>query len=135
MALAALNASPFRRARSALTGARYRARHAMERAGRAWRYFRGSMTPDDAHMLVYEAEHVSGCYSLEGFTVDSVIEDAQERWGDVAGLEGWAKDAAARVSSKWDSSGYASEAARDWALNLVEDYAKADGVALVEVEG
>lgn len=122
------------RARDAFKRRTYRLRMRLERAARAWRYLRGTMTADDAHHLVWEAEHVSGCYSLEGFTVDSVLEDAQERWGDVPGLERWAADACARVAGKWDASGDVSSAAAEWAMSLIADYAKGDGVTLVEIE-
>jgi hypothetical protein len=40
-------------------------------------------------------------------------------------------DRRARVASKWSSEGHAADAAEDWALHLVEDYAKARGIALV----
>lgn len=122
------------RARDAFKRRSYRLRMRLERAARAWRYLRGKMTDTDAHHLVWEAEHVSGCYSLEGFTVDSVLEDARELFGDVPGLERWAVDACARVASKWDASGDVSSAAAEWAMSLIAQYAKSDGVNLVERE-
>lgn len=122
-----------RRVRNAYHTARHRLRYRLERYGRAWRYLRHGMTADDAHHFIYEAEHAGGSYSLASFTVEMVMEAATERWGDVPGMVQWASDAASRVSGKWtdDYSGLA-DAAVDWAMTIIPDYAAADGITLVE---
>jgi hypothetical protein len=36
-----------------------------------------------------------------------------------------------RVASKWSSDGHAADAAEDWALDLVAEFAQARGIDLV----
>jgi hypothetical protein len=40
------------------------------------------------------------------------------------------QSACARVASKWSSEGYAADAAEDWALDLVGEFAAARGITL-----
>jgi hypothetical protein len=85
-------------------------------------------------MMIYDAEHIAGNYSLESLSLMDVIERAKEKWGDVPGLADWAGDAAARVGGKWESGGETVFAAEYWALSLIEQYANDDGVTLTEIE-
>lgn len=110
-----------------------RFRQKRERAGRAWRYLRRTLTADDASSLIYEAEHVKGEYSLESISVDSVLEDALERWEAAPCLERLVEEAVARVANKWESSGNISGGASEWAISLVKEYARDQGVKLIEV--
>lgn len=125
-----------RRARNVFHAARHRLRYRLERYGRALRYARNAMTADDARQFIYEAEHKAGQYSLAAFTVAEVMDAAAERWGDVPGMQQWAADAAARVSSKWnDDTSELPGAACEWALQIMQEYAAADGVHLIDQDG
>lgn len=42
------------------------------------------------------------------------------------------EDACERVAQKWDSTGDTPDAAEEWALDIVRDYAAARGIALIE---
>ncbi|KUL94304.1 hypothetical protein DK26_14905 [Bosea sp. WAO] len=131
--LAILDRAAIHRARNAFHTARHRLRYRLERYGRALRYARSAMTADDAHQFIYEAEYRAGHYSLAAFTVAEVMDAAAERWGNVPGMQRWAVDAAARVSGKWnDDTSELPGAACEWALQIMQEYAAADGVQLVE---
>lgn len=110
---------------------RWRAREAMKRVGRAVRYAAGRMSEDDAHLIIYECLPTSGYFPLEGLSVETVLDLAQERWGDNPALPRLAADACRRVWNKWDSGG-TEGVAEDWALDLIKEYATDDGIVLVE---
>ena len=95
----------------------------------------GTLDQDAANDIIYECQPVAGWYPIETLSVDRIIEDAGFRWSNpAADIEPFAAQAARRVWNKWDSSGDAPDAASDWACDLIAEYARQDGVALVEGE-
>jgi hypothetical protein len=124
----------FANASRRLSSLRYRLSERTKRYGCAWRYATHRTKRDDGLRLIYEGEQAAGYYSLECLSLDTVCERAAEKWGEVPGMREWAVDAAARVARKWESGGDAVYAAEDWALDLVKEYARDDGIELVEIE-
>jgi len=113
--------------------ARYRTTTA--RAGLAWRYFRRTMTAEDAYSLAYDCQEVAGDWALASFDLQSTIEEARERWEDHPELPRLCRDACERVASKWSGDdGNLRHAAMDWALDLVADHAKSEGIALTSCQ-
>lgn len=111
---------------------RWRAREAMKRVGRAVRYATNSISEDDAQQIIYDCQPTSGWYPIETFSVETVLEQAADRWGDNPALPALAAEACRRVWNKWDGTQHASDAAEEWAMDLIEEYAAADGVVLVD---
>jgi len=98
--------------------------------GRGWRYATSRLTRDDALEMLWDSEQVAGLFSLESFDQESVLESATERCGEHAALPDLVARACRRVASKWNSDGETRGAAEDWALDLVAEYAAADGIEL-----
>lgn len=115
-----------------LSTLRYRVKDRLKHLARAWRYATGHMTKDDAWSISYECDASTGCYGLEYIDVEGVMECAVDKWEANPRLEEYAENAVHRVWNKWSSSGDATNAAQEWAMDLIEEYAKADGVELVE---
>lgn len=119
--------------RSQLWTIRYRLTSRFDRLGRAWRYFRGTMTPDDATRIMREGYDVAGTYPLETLDVSDLLDRAQETWGDHPALPELCAQAAERVYAKWESSGDLSSGAIDYAMShYLPDYAERAGVTLVD---
>lgn len=106
----------------------------IKRAGQAWRLARGQLTKDDAQDLYHTVQRLSGWHCLESIDVEGVMERLKERFEDVPGLQGWAEEAASHVAHKWSSDGNIPNAAIDWAVDLVVEYAEGDGVKLVDLD-
>ena len=104
----------------------------LERLGIAWRFLLGRTTECEASLLRYEAYHAGGVYPLAILSVADVIDEASDRWGASVQLEELAKAVASRVYYKFESTGDMEAAARDWALDLIADYAKQRNIVLVE---
>lgn len=111
---------------------RYTLSQHTQRWRRALRYALNRMTPADADLIGYECQSISGVWSLETISAESVRDYALNLWTDHPALEKYADEAAARVASKWDGTGDVRCAAEEWAINLIDEYAKSDGVELVE---
>ncbi|WP_163312082.1 hypothetical protein, partial [Enterobacter cloacae] len=77
-----------------------------------------------------EAYTIMGAFPRESIEVERVLSDAREIYEDHPDLPVWAHDACERVYGKWSSDGDLASGARDWALNLIVEYAQADGVVL-----
>lgn len=104
-----------------------------QRLGRAWRYFNGTMTADDAGRMMREGYDVVGSYPLETLDVSDLLERAQDKWGDNPALPELCAQAAERVYAKWESSGDLSSGAIDYAMDhYLPDYAERAGVTLVD---
>lgn len=106
----------------------------IKRAELAYKYLTRTLTPTEATTLIAEIQPVSEWYPLETFDVDNVIQSAIDRWGDRPELEEYAQRACRRVWNKWDSSGDISWNASEWALDLIIEYAKDDGIELLSME-
>lgn len=111
---------------------RWRVRHKYARLARGLRYGFGRMTQDDAEWLLCDAKHVAGLYPLEWLAVDTVLEQARDRWGEHPALTEMASRACSRVYDKWSCDGHNASAAEDWAMDLIADYARDRGIKLVD---
>lgn len=112
---------------------RYRLTGRFERLGRAWRYFNGSMTVDDAQRIMREGYDIAGSYPLETLDVSNLLDRAQDKWGDNPALPELCARAAERVYGKWESIGDVESGAIDFAMKeLIPDYAARAGVTLVD---
>lgn len=103
-----------------------------ERMRLAMLYAHGALSPADAGSIIHECQPIAGWYPIETLSVDSVLDLAIDRYGDNKALEDLTEQACARVWRKWDGSGDAASAAQDWAMDLIAEYAEADGVELVD---
>ena len=113
---------------------RYRICLNIQDAQRAWALYRGKLTQTQAFGLLHELEGITGSYALETLYESSVLDLAADRWGEnTTELVELVQDACSRVAHKWNSTGDIPGAAIDWALDLVEEYAKARGIVLTEV--
>ena len=115
-----------------LSALSYRVKNRLKHLARAWRYATGRMTKEDASWIAYECDVHAGCFPLVSIDVDGVMDLALDKWEDNPKLEDFARDAVCRVWNKWSSSGDEQSAAIDWAMDLIAEYAKEDGVELVE---
>lgn len=111
---------------------RWRVRNRLTRLAVGWRYTWGTMTEHDANSMAYDCTILTGRYSLEELSRDSVLEQCRDRFGDIADLPELVANACERVWSKWDSSGDLTSAAEDWAMDKVLEYAAARGITLVD---
>ena len=112
---------------------RYAIRLRFQDACRAWALFRGTLTEHQARGLLYELEGIAGSYGLERLDESCVLDLAHDLWGeDIAALPEMVHNACERVAQKWDSTGDTPDAAEEWALDIVRDYAAARGIALIE---
>lgn len=113
---------------------RYRAKARIERLSRAWRYFIGGLTTDDAQRVMLDCRDPAGWHPLLVLTVEDTLEQARETFADHPELARLIADGCARVGDKWDSySDELYEACR-WAIELAEGYAADEGVALVRLD-
>ncbi len=104
----------------------------IKRWRRAWAYARNRMTQDDASWIAYECDIAAGSFTLVSIETDDVLDLARDRWGDVPELRALADAATRRVWNKWSSSGDERNAAIDWAIDLIAEYAREDGIELIE---
>jgi hypothetical protein len=109
---------------------RYRLLSRLRRPGEGWRYANQRMTHDDADTIRYECQLVGGMYPLECFTYIDVLGSATERFGDTPELPELVRRACEHVASKWCGTGDTTGAARDWAMDLMQEYAAQDGIVL-----
>lgn len=116
-----------------LESALYRLRSRLARYRLAYAYARGRMSPDQALSILWDCQHAAGSFCLISLDVSDVLEAARDRWEDHPELPGLCKSAASRVASKWDDYTEVRSSCEDWALDLVADYARGEGIALVEV--
>ena len=103
-----------------------------QRWRRAWRYATDTLSADDAGWIRHRCQDVEGFWPLEAIDAEGVLREAREQWADHPALERLAYDAAERIANKWTGSGDISCEARGCAVDLVAEYAKAQGVKLVE---
>lgn len=117
-----------------LSSMRYRLRSRLSRWQEAYAYARGRMTPNQALSMLWECQHTAGTYCLVSLDSESVLEAARDRWNDHPALPGLCDSAASRVASKWEDHTEVRSSCEDWALDLVEDYARGEGVILTELQ-
>lgn len=105
------------------------------RVARAWRYAIGRSTLTDAYDIDIDCREVTGLYPLVSMSVDNVLELAEDRWGDFPELKAYAESAVRRVYDRWSSPGHELEGAEGWAMDLIEEWAKEDGLELEDGYG
>lgn len=114
---------------------RSRLRSRLERWQRALAYARDRMSEEQARRIFSDCQHPAGWFPLMVLSADDVLEDARAFWNEHPDLPRLARDAADRVSQKWDDHGDSYSAATEWALEKVEEYAEAEGIKLVVCGG
>jgi hypothetical protein len=113
----------------------YRARDKIRRYRLAIAYARQRIDADQANDIIYDCQAAAGWYPLETFSADGCLQTALDcYWQPHPELESLVQSACDRVASKWSSNGHAADAAEDWALDLVADFAAARGIALLRHE-
>ena len=110
----------------------FRWQYRLQRWRRAWRYATKTMSREDAGCMRQDCQDVEGFWPLEAIDVEDVLRDALERWADHPALERLAYDAAERIADRWSGSGDISCEARGCAVDLIAEYASAQGIELVE---
>jgi hypothetical protein len=104
-------------------------------AGLGYRLANSQLDQDDANAAIYECLPIAGWWPLATLDIASITEVAGFRWTNSAEqITPLALQACQRVSNKWSGDDAATCAAEDWALNLIEEYAAADGIELIEGE-
>jgi hypothetical protein len=112
--------------------AKYRLRNRIRRYRLALAYARHRVDSDQANEIICDCQAAAGWFPLETFSVDRVLQTALDcYWRPHPELESLVQSACDRVASKWSSDGHAADAAEDWAIDLVGDYAQARGVTLI----
>ena len=115
--------------------AKYRMRGMIQRYRLAIAYARNRIDPVQANEIIYDCQAAAGWFPLESLSVDRCLQTALDcHWEPHPELEGLVQSACDRVASKWSSDGHAADAAEDWALDLVAEFAQARGIALVRRE-
>ena len=93
------------------------------------------MDGNQANEIIYDCQAAAGWYPLESLSVDSCLQTALDvYWQDHPELESLVQSACDRVASKWYSAGHAADAAEDWALDLIGEFAQARGIELVPLD-
>jgi hypothetical protein len=113
----------------------WRLRQTVRRYREAIAYARNRLGMTLANDIIYNCQAAAGWYPLETLSVDSCLRTARDvHWNDHPELESLVQSACARVASKWESTGHAADAAEDWALDLIPEYASARGITLTRLE-
>jgi hypothetical protein len=110
----------------------FRWQYRLQRWRRAWRYAADTMSADDAAWIRQRCQDVEGFWPLEAIDAEGVLREARERWADHPALEPLACDAAERIANKWTGSGDISCEARGCAVDLIAEYARTQGIELIE---
>ena len=113
---------------------RYRAKARLERLSRAWRYFIGRLSADDAQHITFDCRDPAGWHPLLVLTVEDTLEQARETFADHPELPRLIADGCARVGDKWESYNDELYEARRWAIDVAKGYAADEGIALVRQE-
>lgn len=99
------------------------------RLARALRYARARLTDDDAESMRNECQRHQGLYPLVCLGASSVLEIAQELYGDSSEVEDLTHEACDHVSRKWEDNAGIAALAEDWVLELIDEYARNLGLA------
>ena len=113
---------------------RWRIRHKFRRYREAIAYARERLDMTLANDIIFNCQAAAGWYPLEALSIDSCLQTARDvHWNDHPELESLVQSACATVASKWESTGHASAAAEDWALDLIPEYAASRGITLTQL--
>lgn len=111
----------------------------INRARRAWNYVMGTLDEDDAQTMLYDLQVPAGSYPLLTLSVRDVMDEAQGnaeaeiegRWLPHSELAALVEEACQHVSEHYEPLGDQYFEARMWALDKIEEFAKANGIDLV----
>jgi hypothetical protein len=112
----------------------YRAKDRARRLCRAWGYITGRLSANDAQWIMFECERPAGCHPLLTLTVEDTLEQARETLADHPELPRLIADGCERVGHKWESYNDDLYHARQWAIDLAQDYAANEGITLVRLD-
>jgi hypothetical protein len=112
---------------------RYRIETHAKRLARAWCYFTGRLSVDDAQTVLLDCRYVAGWHPLLTLCVEDVLAEARETFADHPELPRLIADGCERVGDKWESHGDELYNARRWAIELAEGYAANEGITLVRL--
>ena len=102
----------------------------VKRARLAWRYCVGGLTAADAQHVICDCRYPAGWHALMVLELEDVLIEMRTVFLDHPDLPWLAAEACIHVERRWSSSGDDLEHARSWAVELVQRYAAADGIAL-----
>ncbi len=102
----------------------------VRRAVRAWRYFSGRLSADDAQTIILDCQDAAGWYEFSTLAVDDVLEQAQDIFADHPDLPKFVAAGCVRVWRLWEGSNHQLDLARDWALEAAQEIAADAGVLL-----
>jgi hypothetical protein len=125
---------PFRAVASHLALWRWRAKDRVQRFSRAWWYFIGGLSADDAQRIMLDCRYASGWHPLLVLTIEDTLDQARDTFADHPELPRLIADGCARVGDKWESCNDELYEARRWAINLAEGYAAEEGIALTRLD-
>ncbi len=118
--------------RRRLFALRWRIRHRLQRAKRAFAYAAGTLSAGQAQDIIADCEFVAGCFSLMLLTSQDIMDMAIAEYGDRAhALKDYLPGACAHVAGKWECYGDETWHARGWALRTAKESAAQDGLHLV----
>lgn len=113
----------------------WRMRHKFRRYREAIAYACERLDMTLANDIIFNCQAAAGWYPLEALSIDSCLQTARDvYWNDHPELESLVQSACTTVASKWESTGHASAAAEDWALDLIPEYAASRGITLTHLE-
>jgi hypothetical protein len=110
---------------------RRRVRSRLDRLVRAWAYFTGRLSADDAQQIMLDCHCPAGWHPLLILTVEDTLEQARETFADHPDLRWLIAEGCMHVERKWESYNDDLHAARSWAIELAQRYASEDGITLV----
>jgi hypothetical protein len=116
--------------RSSLYGFRFR----LDRLYRGLAYGVRHVSSDQAQRILLDCEHIAGWHALVTLTVEDALEATRGRVAYHPELPRFAAAACSRVASKWSGADDTLCAACDWAVDLVEQYARDEGIPLVRLD-
>jgi hypothetical protein len=115
--------------------AKRRIRHKIRRYREAIAYARNRMDMPIANGIIFDCQAAAGRYPLETLSVDSCLRTTLDvYWQYHPELGSLVQSACVRVASKWEGTGHARDAAEDWALDLIREYAEARGITLSRID-
>lgn len=118
--------------RNILSRMTYRLASFAKRARAASSFLRGTMTEDDAYLLLRDVQETLGSWCIVSIETRMVLDRLRDTYVDQPEFPRFARDAAQRVYFKWpgDDSEFTSSIV-DWAQDLAEGYARGEGVPLI----
>ncbi len=119
--------------RRRLFALRWRIRHRLQRAWRAFAYAAGTLSARQAQDIVADCEFVAGRFSLMILASQDVMDMAIAEYGDRAhALKDYLPGACAHVAGRWECYSDDYWHARGWALRTAKESAAQDGFALTD---